>query len=192
MDTSQKNLTLYFIGGNEPELDCIEFRHPTGSEIRRAVRGRPFFDLQNEATFAWTASVRALALFLVQVRINALSSGEKHSGTVLRGEARTPAASLDYVLARQSNWLKDLFGFDRFGNAFARRFILRQNPERKRKGPVTLSLNTRVLPPETIHILLDDVPCDSVVVLEEVAEYLASYWNSDRRPAIQLALQVAA
>lgn len=59
------------------------------------------------------------------------------------GDADTPAASLDYALSKEPNWLCDIFGMTRSGEMRARRLLYRTNTERKLPGPVRISLNSR-------------------------------------------------
>ena len=61
-----------------------------------------------------------------------------------------------------------MFGMGNFGTAYARRLILRTNPERKRPGPVILGLNTIVLKPTNIAIFLDGEQLQSTDRLREL------------------------
>jgi hypothetical protein len=74
---------------------------------------------------------------------------------MIRGEANSMAASLDYAISKQPTWLTEMFGCDQDGISLARRMILRTNPERKRPGPVTLGLNMNYVAVENISIILN-------------------------------------
>jgi hypothetical protein len=81
-----------------------------------------------------------------------ISSRLDEGRTVLAGARGSSIASLDYAISKQPCWLTDMFGTDSFGISLVRRLILRTNPERKRPGPVFLSLNTRYLDPSMIEV----------------------------------------
>jgi hypothetical protein len=74
---------------------------------------------------------------------------------VLQGCSGSPAASLDYALSKQPAWLSEMFGCDVYDTSFARRLILRTNPERKRPGPVVLAVNHVYLSAASIEVHVD-------------------------------------
>jgi hypothetical protein len=140
-----KKLTLYFEIG---ELVETHFAEGASAEPRVSVRGKTGGAFRAAGSFQWTSAVKALSLLVVKT-----ATGEPSS--ILRGEANSLAASLDYAISKQPQWLAEMFGCDHNGICFARRLILRTNPERKRPGPVTLAINLSYLPWESINVFVD-------------------------------------
>jgi len=125
----------FFEDRNRFELYQTEFAHPLLRAPMTAQRGYVSPGDPQIGHFPWTKGVQALcALFM-----HAAASGAA-AQPLLSGGAGSLAASLDYALSKQSLWLLDMFGMDREGVCLVRRVIWRQNPERKRPGPVSLGL----------------------------------------------------
>jgi hypothetical protein len=89
---------------------------------------------------------------------------------MLSGEAKSPAASLDYALTKQPNWLVDMFGVFPSGNSQARRLFHVTNSHRKRGGPVSISLNSHVCPKEGIEVIVDGRTVESPELLRGMIE----------------------
>jgi hypothetical protein len=92
--------------------------------------------------------VKALSVLIAKAAMRPESA-------ILQGCSGTLAASLDYALSKQPTWLSEMFGCDADGISFARRLILRTNPERKRPGPVVLALNHVYLSAASIEVYVD-------------------------------------
>jgi hypothetical protein len=124
------------------------------------VRGKGAGAYHSAGSFQWTAAVKGLALLLVR----AVSGLDPH---VIHGYAGSLASSLDYAISKQPVWISDMFGFDAAGTCLVRRLVRRTNPERKRPGPVVLSLNERFMPSGAITIFVNGIPCsrEELVVL---------------------------
>lgn len=137
-----RTLKLCFDGG---ELIEVYFQESAMSEKRRSIRGKTGGAYRQAGSFQWTSAVRALSLLAINAVIDA-------NDAFILGEGGSLAASLDYALSKQPEWLTDLFGCDHQGITYARRLILRTNPERKRPGPVVLALNVVYLPATAIEI----------------------------------------
>lgn len=151
---AKQALELYFenCGSDEGEstprisLHKAVFTHPLLATPAISVRGNTGEIHGTCGSFHWSQGVRALCLLLLSAS-RAGASGEQAS---LSGYAGSVASSLDYALGKQPNWLLDMFGVDQRGTALARRLIRRSNPERRRPGPVTLTLNSHFLSSEKI------------------------------------------
>lgn len=134
-------------------------------------------------TFPWTKGVRALTLLLVKNALSALKQRDSRSkkrfdmeNSMLIGYADTPAASLDYALSKEPNWLCDMFGLTLSGEMVARRLLRRTNPERKLPGPVRISLNSRA--GLEILVYLNGQKIDQVTALCTILEQLEEEWIS--------------
>jgi hypothetical protein len=86
----------------------------------------------------------------------------------MSGGLGSPAASLDYALTKQPRWMCEMFGTDSGGNAFAQRLFLRTNSNRKRPGPVIISLNQRCLATSDLSIFWGDQKIDSCEELQKL------------------------
>jgi len=140
------------------ELTKTQFYHPLHSEPLCCVRGKTTGAHQGSAhSFQWTKAVRALSLLFASTAYSFQAEGKgRNFTTLLTGYQGSLAASLDYALSKQPHWLCDMFGVTKDGDSVARRLILRSNPECKRPGPVSVSLNNRFICPSQI-VICDDL-----------------------------------
>lgn len=157
-------IILDFVSENGLQLCETRFSHPVVGEDKCCVRGKLSGAYDGFGTFQWTKAVQGLAILLVRAKIHKVfQSSNPIMGPHLIGYRLSPAASLDYALDKQTTWLVDMFGCDKYGMCLARRMIKRTNSGRKRAGPVSLSLNTKFLEPDEVLVRLDKEP---VVELE--------------------------
>ena len=130
------------------ELVGIEYLPGKDLPVLRSVRGKTAGAYKGAGSFQWTSAVRALlTLFLKAV--------EDPNGIHLSGYGGSLAVSWDDALSKQPVWLCEMFGADAIGHCVARRFISRTNPERKRPGPVSLSLNQNYLAASMIEVVMN-------------------------------------
>lgn len=161
-------IQLYFSGGSSPELQKTVFRNAADNQELRAIRGRTPGAFSDHGTFLWTSAVQALCVLLLR------SAASRHSDqqATLEGESGSLASALDYALSKQVAWLFDIFGSDGSGDTLARRLIARTNPERKRPGPVVISLNPRGLRAEGISVFIDNALLSSASEISAIAQQL--------------------
>jgi hypothetical protein len=146
-----RHLRLCFDGG---ELIEVGFKDSAVGVERHTIRGKTGGAYRQAGSFQWTSAVRALALLAVK----AVSVPEHPA---IQGDGGSLASSLDYALSKQPEWLTESFGCDSGGITYARRFILRTNPNRKRPGPVVLALNVAYLPTSSIEIRVNGKPASA-------------------------------
>jgi hypothetical protein len=175
--------------------------NPTETEIV-AVRGKSSgaYRVQKGkiGSFQWTPGVKALSI----ICLNALVRHTKSNHTylpLLEGGRRSLAASLDYALNKQPEWLFNMFGADNQCNAYLRQIIFRSNSGIRRAGPVGISLNENLLAPNSISIYLENTPARDPEELDRLSQSiiqneqsLASYTNvfvPDRLTSYTSALQ---
>lgn len=148
------HLHLWFSAAEQISLEKSIFSHPLLGEERKALRGKSAGAYSGYLTFQWSPAVHALAI--LAVRAAARAEAETDSGHdnlhILEGEFRSAAASLDYCLGKTPLWLLDMFGIDKSGMALSKRIFNRSNPERKRPGPVAISINENFLKYRDIKI----------------------------------------
>jgi hypothetical protein len=169
----ENELKLYFDGQTEPVLFETHFRRATDNSLQICVRGKTLTIPSAAGTFQWTTAVRALSVLFVRIALSNQNQSLQ-SMNCLSGHKSSLAASLDYALSKQPQWLQEMFGLGSFGTVYARRLILRTNSERKRPGPVTLGVNTVVLKPERIQIYLDSKLVTSSDTLADLLARLES------------------
>jgi len=174
-------LTLRFYGTTTPQLESTLFSNSGLKCPYQAFRGRTPDVFPGAGTFQWSAAVRALALLLLETAAWAEDS-EKNSKEQprLEGERGSAALSLDYALSKQPVWLLDMFGVARNGEATARRVFNRINPERKRPGPVVLSLNLRFMTVSQVKVYWNGEEVTSSPRLEELCDQIM---RQSSRPA---------
>lgn len=148
------SLTLHFSTDHRIELTQSEFVHSGDSSPLVCVRGKTKGAYRNAGTFQWSTGVRGVCLLAIKTVLSSYSNDTMHEPCIV-GEKDTLAASLDYAISKQPDWLSDMFGLDTIGNCFAKRLFMRTNAERKRPGPVAVAFNAHLLQPDCIHIILD-------------------------------------
>ncbi len=162
-----KVLKIWLTNPERPELVRLEFELSGFVERRLSVRGKTRGAHSSECgTFQWTSAVQALTALLLNSAASNTHNAESGS---ISGEAGSTAASLDYAISKPPVWLIEMFGVTVQGEAFARRLFRRTNPERKRPGPVVITLNDNLLPPQSIEIYLNDARVNSVESIRELA-----------------------
>lgn len=161
---SENQLQIHFAGIEAPELIETVFRRAHDGATFMCVRGKTSGAMRGAGSFQWTAAVKAMAALFIRVVI--ADSDEKRSKIKsLVGHKDSPASSLDYALGKQPCWLQEMFGVGNHGTVYARRIILRVNPERKRPGPVIVGVNSNVLRPSNIEIRWNGELVTSIEVL---------------------------
>ena len=165
------SITLHFTGRDLPSLNEVLFTYDPILNTIRSIRGRTGGAFSQYASFLWSPAVRALSVLILKNLCKELAGsplehgaghgaghgaehGAEHSAA-LSGEGGSLASSLDYACSKNTAWLADMFGVDPDGVPYARKLLLRTNPERKRPGPVTISLNRLVIDPKNIQVWLD-------------------------------------
>ncbi|NDC37016.1 MAG: hypothetical protein EBZ48_03070 [Proteobacteria bacterium] len=168
-------LELRFVGGANPELFETSSRLSNGA-VCSAVRGKTSGAYRGYGTFQWTSAVKAVCVALLRAK---LAEGQTVNATI-SGEKGSLAASLDYALSKEPNWLGEMFGYTSGGTLLARRLFLVSNPNRKRPGPVVIVLNERVLACKDIAITLDGnlLTCPAAL-----ASLLAAIASTESDPA---------
>jgi hypothetical protein len=122
-------------------LDRTTFSHPLLSRQIQAQRGVSV--RRGISSFHWSRGVQGLSVLCAQAVLSRLTGAGTPS---IVGEVGSLALSLDYALSKESAWLSQIFGQDSDGRPLLRRMVTRVNPERKRPGPVEVSLK-----PEVVH-----------------------------------------
>lgn len=165
-----KELLLDLLGREKPQLESTVFLHPLiGSEII-TQRGKVACSFSGYGTFQWSSAVKSLTyLLLLGAAWGRLKERESLMPPRIEGERHSAAASLDYALGKQPHWLLDMFGISPRGDCYARRLIQRSNPERRRPGPVVLTLNINFLEPQNIFVRWEKERIEDAVVLGELA-----------------------
>ena len=93
--------------------------------------------------------MRALVVLSIK---HVLASRDSTTQNHLVGCTSSLAASLDYAISKEPAWLCEMFGYASTGRPRAGRLFLVTNRNRKRPGPVTISINERALCPQDIEI----------------------------------------
>jgi hypothetical protein len=76
----------------------------------------------------------------------------------IEGDVGSPAASLDYAISKEPQWLCDMFGLQPLGATEIKTIFLRTNANRKLPGAVLVGFNGQVVEPKQIKIFLDHRP----------------------------------
>ena len=134
-------LILKFLShDNQVFLEATEFAF-SRAEVRRCIRGTNSV-VTNVGTFRWNQAVRAVCILALRYFI--YRESDRAEDRSLVGGAGSLAASLDYSIAKNTGWLSDVFGSDSNGTLVVRKLITRQNPERKRPGPVVVAFTKNI------------------------------------------------
>ncbi len=124
--------------------------------MKTSYRGKSLAYQRDAGLFQWSAAVKAFAILAVGTRAS-VSTSRNLSLMTLEGEGGSPAATLDYAIAKPTSWIVDLFGRESNGKSYARLVFKRENSERKRPGPVRVALCTQLHNPAHLRIFLNGV-----------------------------------
>lgn len=173
-------LTLKFVEDEKGvSLDEAWFLAP-GLDERLLVR-RGGNALPGVGNFKWSAAVHALSILCVRHSLSRYCEKLPESRSAyLSGEGGSAASSLDYALAKQPDWLLDLFGLNRDGSSITRKVFVRENPERRRPGPVRVGIRATFLPAEAIELFLGESQLLTVDTTEQLLCALEVQWDSVR------------
>lgn len=152
--SNESTLSLYFSSSRQTELTRCEFTQRHYPSPLLSVRGKTNGAYQGAGTFQWSTGVRGVCYLALRTILSSLPEGASIQPYIM-GEKETLAASLDYAISKQPDWIVEMFGRDKVGNAFAKRLFNRTNAERKRAGPVVVAFNEHILSPANISIALD-------------------------------------
>jgi hypothetical protein len=151
---TQPFLTLHFSTALRTELIRSEFKHPCTTQSLVCVRGKTRGAYRSAGTFQWSTGVRGVCCLALQTVLAKLGS-ETIQDSFICGEKDSLAASLDYAISKQPDWIGEMFGITRSGKPMAKRIFARTNAERKRPGPVAIAFNEHFVTAESIQIVLN-------------------------------------
>lgn len=183
--TSTK-LELWFLFGDNLELNKTIFRSPSLPSPICAVRGKTAGAYTTTTTFQWTSAVQALSILLLKAVVRERSDSDARE-PLLEGSSNSLAASLDAALYKQTAWL-DLLGWTASGDPLSRRILRRTNPGRRRPGPVMISLNQNLLPPSAIVVYCDNQRVTNTKTLEKFIQLIESQWRATKKPSTKRAV----
>ncbi len=163
-------LTLWFELNRSCELLQVKFQRSHASP-RVSYRGKSLAFERDAGLFQWSAAVKAFSTLVVGTRA-ALETNSTIKPYVLEGVGGSPAATLDYAIAKPTSWIVDLFGRESNGKSYARLVFKRENSERKRTGPVRISLSSQLYEPSKLRIFLDGTEVVSRAALLNLLELL--------------------
>lgn len=172
---SGTSLELYFAGDAVVQLVQTKFVGNTNKSPAVSVRGKTAGAFKNVGTFQWTSAVRAFCILCLKAIIASKDKQQDAVGQIV-GFKGSLAASLDYAISKQPSWLSEMFGLDNNGQAFAKRLVVRTNPERKRPGPVILGLNDKAITADSITITWNGA---SVTTTEKLQALMTSISNGE-------------
>jgi hypothetical protein len=144
---------FHFEGSSRIELVKTEVRVAGIPRTLSCIRGKTAGAYVSYGSFQWTSGVRGVcASFLRFV----LSEAGDTVDFCLVGGKGSLAASLDYALSKGPSWLGEMFGSGIGGSQLARRIFKITNPNRKRPGPVAISVNKNVVSVDQLQIYWDN------------------------------------
>ncbi len=122
----------------------------------RSVRGKTSGAYADFGSFQWTSAVRALCELFLRFKISAQDREETpHSSAIMAGGVGSAAASLNYAIQKQPQWLLDMFGVDGRGVPTLRRLVYCSNPSLKRVGGTAITVNPRIVNQTNLHFLIN-------------------------------------
>lgn len=157
------SVTLYFEGTAQVELVRTQVDLVGAQQPQVCVRGKTSGAYTRCGCFQWTSGVRGVCVAFLRF---VLSERDTSVDYFLSGGKASLAASLDYALSKGPTWLADMFGLGRNGTLFARRFFRISNPNRKRPGPVVISVNSAVVNSYHIRFFWEGKPVQEIAALK--------------------------
>jgi len=167
----QRSFELHFAGCMAVELVETSFSDSEAGVHSRSVRGKTAGAFRNVGSFQWTTAVKALSLLCIKAGL-AQRVGVAKVDHRLAGDKGSLAASLDYAISKQPEWLMEMFEVDSEGISLMRRLVRRTNPERKRPGPVVLGFSEGALESVRFRFTLNGTPVESISELESLSACL--------------------
>lgn len=150
------------------ELVETRFRSTDGWEYR-CVRGKTAGAFRGNGSFQWTSAVRAIAALSLRHAIHpTLPSVPQY----ISGGRASLAASLDYAITKVPFWIEEMFGALQSGQIAARRLFLITNPNQKRPGPVTISINAAALSASDIRVYLNGSEISEATALVSILDQI--------------------
>ena len=147
------------------ELVRIDFSEP-GSYSRRIVRGKTDGAFSGDGTFQWTNAVKAFAILILEARLKGSEIA------FIAGEKNSLASSLDFALSKPPQWLIDIFLKEESNPNQIRKYFRRTNPERKRPGPVLISLNPNRFSANSFKFYLDSEAISEASTLTNIKQHI--------------------
>ena len=158
---------MYFEGIGRLELVRSEFRSSGSPETFVVIRGKTSGAYTRYGSFQWTSGVRAVCAAFIR---SLLSEQNNRVDYCLIGSKGSLAASLDYALSKGPAWLGEMFGSTPSGEIFAKRLFRVTNPNRKRPGPVALSVNRHLIAGSQIKVFWNNREVNSTSDLVTVLQ----------------------
>lgn len=175
---------FHFAHSKSLTLEKSKFIHPLLNTPIFSHRGRSSAYGKN-GSFIWTAGVKGVATLVLRAAARVYKSEQIESvGPDLIGGAGSIAASLDYSLSKEPQWLGEMFGLDSEGRPLLRRLISCTNPNRKRGDKVAISLK-KLSEPSMVRIVVDGKHCTDPALLYQYADTI-EFGGSDSPLAQQL------
>jgi hypothetical protein len=143
------SFVFHFEGSSRLELVKTEVRINGLPRSLTCIRGKTSGAYTNYGSFQWTSGVRGVCSAFLRF---VLSEGSDVVDFCLIGGKASLAASLDYAISKGPAWLGEMFGTGIGGNQLARRIFKITNPNRKRPGPVAISVNKNIVTADQIQI----------------------------------------
>ncbi len=144
---------FHFEGTSRLELVKTEVRLAGIARTLACIRGKTAGAYVSYGSFQWTSGVRGVCAAFLRFVLS--EQGDTVDFCLLGGKGSL-AASLDYALSKGPAWLGEMFGTGIGGNQLARRIFKITNPNRKRPGPVAISVNKNVVSVEQVQIYWDN------------------------------------
>jgi hypothetical protein len=177
-----KAFSMIFTDHGAFELAETAFIYPLHHVPIRSVRGIAL-EGPHVRTFAWSRGVKALCILFLKSagRLRSVGASDTFSPFILVGGAGSPAASLDDAIAKMPNWLMDMFGMTAKGDPIVKRLIIRNNPQRKRSGPVKLALRNQ--DDLQINVFVNGAPLLEPTAITKLADAIERDWWAPRSAA---------
>ena len=143
------SFVFHFEGSSRIELVRSEVRIAGLARTLTCIRGKTAGAYISCGSFQWTSGVRGVCAAFLRFL---LSEESDVVDFCLIGGKSSLAASLDYAISKGPAWLGEMFGSGIGGNQLARRIFKITNPNRKRPGPVAISVNKNVVSADQVQI----------------------------------------
>lgn len=163
--------TMHFEGIERLELVRSEFRAGGASEPLVVIRGKSPGVFIQYGSFQWTSGVRAVCSAFLRFRLSESNPGVDYC---LIGSKGSLAASLDYALSKGPAWLGGMFGVTPGGGLYAKRLFRITNPNRKRPGPVALSVNKSLISGANIQVYWNGEGVTELTALTTILQSIES------------------
>jgi hypothetical protein len=145
---AENHFAFFFEGDPHVELVKTDVFIAVAGSSMTCVRGKTAGAYRSYGSFQWTTGVRGVCAAFMRFKIYGATT---LPDVCLIGGKNSLAASLDYAITKCPGWISGMFGSSSMGTPVIKRLFRVTNTNRKRPGPVAISVNGNIVVPDNVR-----------------------------------------